>query len=98
MRQLLYRSGPVCIDLHIQPRPGMVAAEVTGQLLDSRRPSHIMRDIPVSLLYDGGAVSHQTTNQVGEFDFRVDSPRHLQLVFGIGKRKSVVVTVPDALV
>jgi hypothetical protein len=93
-RQLLYRSGRVCIDMHIQPKLGSLSAILTGQLLDSKRPNHILRDVPVSLVSEGGAVSHKKTNEVGEFDFGIEALKNLQLVFGIGKRKMVVVAVP----
>jgi hypothetical protein len=95
-RQLLYKSGSVCIDMHIQPKLGSISALVTGQLLDSKRHNRAMRDIPVSLIYEGDTISHKKTNAVGEFDFGVDTLRHLQLAFGISKRRMVMVVVPCA--
>jgi hypothetical protein len=93
-RQLLYRSGSVCIDMHIQPKLGSISALLTGQLLDSGRQNRAMQNVPVSLLCDGDMISHQKTNAGGEFDFGVDTMQQLQLAFGIGKHRMVVVAVP----
>jgi hypothetical protein len=94
-RQLLYRSGSVCIDMRMQPKPGSDSMVLLGQLLDSAKPDHGISGVPVSLLSKGDAVSRRTTNDVGEFDFGVDALSHLQLVFGIGESRTIVVPVPD---
>jgi len=75
---------------------GSNSVALTGQLLNSKRPAHAMCGIPVTLLCDGDTVSHKKTNAVGEFDFGVEVLRDLQLVFGIGKRRVIVVSVPDS--
>jgi len=94
-RQLLYKSGSVCIDMRMQPKPGSGSVLLIGQLLDSTRPTHGIGDVPVSLLSEGDALSHKKTNDVGEFDFGFEGLRHVQLVFGIGERRTLVVPVPD---
>jgi hypothetical protein len=40
-------------------------------------------------------VSKGQTNDVGEFDFGLTALDHLQLVFGIGNSRTIVVPVPD---
>jgi hypothetical protein len=95
VRQLLYKSGSVCIDMLMQPTPGSDAVVLMGQLLDSSKPDHGVSGIPVSLLCDGDTVSRGQTNDVGEFDFGITALDHLQLVFGIGARRTIVVRVPD---
>ena len=54
-----------------------------------------MKDIPVSLLCEGLAISHKKTNHVGEFDFGFGQRHHLQLVIGVGNRRMLVVPVPE---
>ena len=94
-RQLLYKSGTVCIDMRLQPTPGTESMVLIGQLLDSTNPGHGISGIPVSLLSKGDTVSRKQTNQDGEFDFGLESVNDMQLVFGIGNRRTIVVTVPE---
>jgi hypothetical protein len=95
-RQLLYKSGSVCIDMRVQPKPGSDSVVLMGQLLDSARPAHGIGDVPVSLLCEGDTLSRKKTNQVGEFDFGFGALRDVQLVFGIGEARLLVVPVPNA--
>ena len=95
-RQLLYKSGTVCIDMRMQPTPGTESIVLIGQLLDSMRPGHGIGGIPVSLLSRGDTVSRKQTNQDGEFDFGLKPSRDVQLVFGMGDSRTIVVAVPEA--
>jgi len=95
VRQLLYQSGTVCIDMRMQPKPGSESMVLIGQLLDSAKPDHGMSGIPVSLLYKGDTLSQSKTNDVGEFDFGLTAADHLQLVFGIPDNRKIVVPVPN---
>jgi hypothetical protein len=94
-RQLLYRSGTVCIDMRLQPTPGTESMVLIGQLLDTMNPGHGIGGIPVSLLSRGDTVSRKQTNQDGEFDFGLQLGRDMQLVFGIGDSRTIVVAVPE---
>lgn len=95
VRQLLYRSGSMCIDMRMQPKPGSDSMVLIGQLMDSANPDHGIGGIPVSLLSKGDTVSRVRTNDVGEFDFGIAALSNLQLVFGIGDTRTIVVPVPD---
>jgi hypothetical protein len=95
-RQLLYKSGSVCIDMRMQPKPGSDSVVLMGQLLDSSQPAHGIGDVPVSLLCEGDTLSRKTTNQVGEFEFGFGALRDVQLVFGFGDSRLLVVPVPNA--
>jgi hypothetical protein len=95
-RQLLYKSGSFCIDMRMQPKPGSDSVVLMGQILDSSRPAHGIGDIPVSLLCEGDTLSNKTTNQVGEFEFGFGALRDVQLVFGMGESRLLVVPVPNA--
>ena len=94
-RQLLYKSGSIWIDMHMQPKPGSDSMVLTGQLLDATPPSRGISGVPVSLLREGGAVLWDRTNDFGEFDFGTDALHHLQLVFGMPENKTIIVPVPD---
>jgi hypothetical protein len=95
-RQLLYRSGTVCIDMRMQPTPGTESMVLIGQLLDTMNPGHGIGGIPVSLLSKGDTVSRKQTNQDGEFDFGLQLSSDMQLVFGIGDSRTIVVAVPES--
>jgi hypothetical protein len=95
VRQLLYRSGSVCIDMRMQPKLGSDSVVLMGQLLDSAKPAHGISGVPVSLLSKGDTVSRDKTNEVGEFDFGIDALSQMQLVFGMGDSRTIVVPVPD---
>lgn len=94
-RQLLYKSGTVCIDMRMQPKPGSDSMVLIGQLMDSARPDKGMSGVSVSLLCNGHTVSRGKTNDVGEFDFGMTTQAQLQLVFGVGDRRTIVVPVPE---
>ena len=95
-RQLLYKSGSVCIDMRMQPTPGFKSILLIGQLLDSSKPGHGIGGIPVSLLSKGDTLFRKKTNDVGEFDFGVKPMHEMQLVFGINEGRTIVVSVPEA--
>lgn len=95
-RQLLYKSGSVCIDMYIQPKPGSESMVLTGQLMDSMMPTHGISGVPVSLLCDGNTLSRKQTNDFGEFDFGFEAPHDVQLAFGLDNNcRTLVVPVPD---
>jgi len=95
VRQLLYKSGSVCIDMRMQPKPGSDSMVLIGQLMDSAKPDQGMGGVPVSLLCKGDTVSMGTTNDVGEFDFGIMANAQLQVVFGIGDTRTIIVPVPE---
>jgi len=93
-RQLLYRSGTVCIDMRMQPKPGSEAVVLLGQLMESSQPAHGIGGVPVSLLSEGDTVSRKKTSTDGEFDFGFESLHDLHLIFGMGPHKKLIVPVP----
>jgi hypothetical protein len=95
-RQLLYKSGSVCIDMRLQPTPGSDSMVLMGQLMDSTKPDQGMSGIPVRLLCKGDTVSRGKTNDVGEFDFGLTTQSQLQIAFGIEELRTIVVPVPDS--
>lgn len=94
-RQLLYMSGTICIDMRMQPTPGSELIVLIGQLLDTTNPGHGIGGVPVRLLSKGDTLSSKQTNQDGEFDFGLASGDDVQLVFGMGESRTIVVAVPE---
>lgn len=95
-RQLLYKSGSICIDMRLEPTPGSESIVLMGQLLDSMSPGLGIGGIPVSLLSKGDTIFRKRTNEAGEFDFGFESGREMQLVFGVGESRTIVVAVPES--
>lgn len=95
-RQLLYRSGSVCIDMRMEPTPGSESIVLMGQLLDSMNPGHGIGGVAVSLLSKGDTLFHKQTNDAGEFDFGLEIGKDMQLVFGMGESRTIVVAVPES--
>jgi len=95
VRQMLYKSGSLFIDMQIQPTPGSDSRVLIGQLHDSAKPNHGIRGVPVSLLLEGGTVSRNETNEAGEFDFGIHALGKLHLLFGIDENRTLLVAVPD---
>jgi hypothetical protein len=95
-RQLLYKSGSFCIDMRMEPTPGSQSIVLVGQLLDSMNPGHGIGGVSVSLLSKGDTLSRKQTNEAGEFDFGLEIGRDMQLVFGMGESRTIVVAVPEA--
>lgn len=95
-RQLLYKSGSMCIDMRMEPTPGSESVVLIGQLLDSMDPGHGIGGVPVSVLSKGNTLSSKRTNEAGEFDFGLELSNDMQLVFGIGDSRTIVVSVPNA--
>jgi hypothetical protein len=92
-RQLLYKSGTMCIDLQLLPKRGTASLVLVGQLLDLLTPKG---DIPVSLMRHGSSVSCKRTNQFGEFDFGFDAPEDMHLAFNLEGGTTLIIPVPDA--
>jgi hypothetical protein len=95
VRQMLFKSGSLLIDMQIQPTPGSDSRVLIGQVHDSAKPDHGIGGVPVSLFLEGGTVSRNETNQAGEFDFGIHALGKLHLVFGIGENRTLMVAVPD---
>jgi hypothetical protein len=95
-RQMLYKSGSVCIDMRMEATPGSESMVLVGQLLDSLQPSQGISGIPVSLLSKGDTLSSKQTNEAGEFDFGLELRNDMQLVFGMGDSRTIVVSIPSA--
>ena len=95
-RQLLYKSGSVCVDMYIQPKPGSESMILTGQLMDTMKPTQGIGGVLVSLMCGGNTLSHKETNTFGEFDFGLEAPHDVRLAFELDNDcRTLVVPVPD---
>ena len=96
-RHVLYRADPFQIDLQIELQPGDKRVVVTGQLLGSRDPQIVGRDVALILANMHGGVVRTVTNQFGEFRAEIENSGDLSLVFYQPDQKPLVISLRDAL-
>jgi len=96
-RHVLYRADPFQIDLQIELQPGDKQVVVTGQLLGSRDPQIVGRDVALILANMRGGVVRTVTNQFGEFRAEIENSGDLSLVFYQPDQKPLVISLRDAL-
>ena len=96
-RHVLYRADPFQIDLQVELQPGDKRVVVTGQLLGSRDPQIVGRDVALILANMHGRVVRVVTNQFGEFRAEIENSGDLSLVFYQADQKPLVISLRDAL-
>lgn len=82
-RQLLYRIGPVYLDLRVDSEPNSERASLVGQMLDRSNPEHPITGVPVVLLAGQKNIASTSSNGNGEF--------HLEFAMRSNLRLSVAV-------
>jgi hypothetical protein len=96
-RQLLYRAGPIMIDMRLQ----MVADEerfaLMGQVLTSGEKKHAMRQVPIHLLSGTDELAATSTNQFGEFYLEHKAGRDLQVSLQVSDEKSVFIPLDESI-
>ena len=93
-RQLMYQFGDVFIDMRCEPRSQLNEMALTGQVVDSRKPSGGVSGIPVSLVSQGDTLLETATNQLGEFHFHLHATGHLKLLVGL-EEAAILLLLPD---
>ena len=96
-RHVLYRADPFQIDVQIEIQPGDKQVVVTGQLLGSRDPQIVGRDVALILANMRGRVVRAVTNQFGEFRAEIENSGDLAVVFYQADQKPLVISLRDAL-
>lgn len=96
-RHVLYRADPFQIDLQVELQPGDKRVVVTGQLLGSRDPRTVGRNVALILANMRGRVVRTVTDQFGEFRAEIENSGDLALVFYQGDQKPLVISLRDAL-
>lgn len=78
-RQLLYRIGPVYLDLRVDAEPNSERASLVGQMLDRSNPEHPITGVPVVLLAGQKNVASTSSNGNGEFQLEFAMRSNLRL-------------------
>lgn len=78
-RQLLYRIGPVYLDLRVDSEPNSPRASLVGQMLDRSNPEHPITGVPVVLLAGQKNIASTSSNGNGEFQLEFAMRSNLRL-------------------
>jgi hypothetical protein len=97
IRQLLYRTEPYQIDLHIELQQEQNRFVVTGQLVDLSHPEMVGRDMLVTLSDAREDVVNTVTNQFGEFRGEVKNSGDLEITFLGRSGKPIVILLRGTL-
>jgi CheY-like chemotaxis protein len=93
-RSLLYTSGNLMMELHVEARDGSDRIGLTGQILDSAKPSRTFEGIPVRAQGWKGPLAHATAGESGEFHLDFDFEPTVILVVGIAETQGITIPLP----
>jgi CheY-like chemotaxis protein len=72
-RHLVFRSGPILVDVRLEAAHHGNPASLAGQVLDHSNPGRVMKDISISVRSGPQEIAFATTNQLGEFHLDLGS-------------------------
>jgi hypothetical protein len=96
-RQLLYKAGPLLIDMHLQSLANSPRRSLTGQVMNADQPPRDIDRLHVHLLSGHKELAHTHTDRFGEFYIEYDPERDLHLSLEVSPEKDVYVSLDDSL-
>jgi len=93
-RTLLYASGNLRMDLHVEVKGGSNRIGLTGQILDSAKPSRTFEGIPVRVQGWKGPLAHATAGEFGEFHVDFNFEPSVSLEVGIAETQGITIPLP----
>lgn len=96
-RQLLYRAGPLTIDMKLQMPSNTGRFSLMGQVLSSDDNSVGMNEVPVHLLSGTSELASTSTNQFGEFYLEHDNGKDLQVSLEVSREKEVFIPLDEVI-
>lgn len=82
-------------DLWLEPQTDSPNLALVGQVVDSNRPDHPFKLIPVELHGPKGCIARATTNKFGEFHFNFDFEPSVTLEIEVRGNHWVSVALPS---
>jgi hypothetical protein len=95
-RQLLYRAGPVVIDMRLEEREND-RHSLVGQVLSSENSEEGMNEMPVHLLCGRSEIANTRTNLFGEFQLEYDTAKDLQVFLELSQSKDVFIPLDESI-
>jgi hypothetical protein len=96
-RQLLYRAGPLTIDMKLQMPSTTGRFSLVGQVMSSDDNSMGMNEVPVHLLSGTSELASTSTNQFGEFYLEHDNGKDLQVALEVSREKEVFIPLDEVI-
>jgi hypothetical protein len=96
-RQLLYRAGPVVIDMRLEDREGGDRHSLVGQVLSSENSEEGLNEMPVHLMCGRSEVAKTRTNLFGEFQLEYENAKDLQVFLELSHDKDVFIPLDESI-
>jgi hypothetical protein len=96
-RQLLYRAGPIVIDMRLEERAGGDRHSLVGQVLSSENSEEGMNEMPVHLLCGRSEIAKTRTNLFGEFQLEYEKAKDLQVFLELTQDKDVFIPLDESI-
>lgn len=88
-RQLLYKAGPILIDMRLELSEDSGRCSLTGQVFRSEKEPQAMQDLGVHLLRGKNELANTQTNSLGEFAIEYKAEKDLQVAVEVSPVKDV---------
>jgi hypothetical protein len=95
-RQLLYKAGPILIDMRLELSDESGRCSLTGQVFHSEKEPQAMRDLSVHLLHGQSELANTQTNSLGEFAIEYKAAKDLQVAVEVSPVKDVYLPLEGA--
>lgn len=96
-RCLLYKAGPVFIDLSLDLKQSSGHIALQGQVMDSDTKTKGIVEIPVLLQSGQETLARTLTNEFGEFALECEARKSLQIAVGVNPRKNVLIVLDESV-
>lgn len=95
-RQLLYRAGPLMIDMKLQTSKDADHFALMGQVLSSD-DAVALNEVPVHLLSGADQLISTSTNRFGEFRLEHDSEKDLHVSLEVSREKEIYIPLDESI-
>ncbi len=96
-RSMVYRAGPVLIDLNLNLTQSSRHIALQGQVMDSETTAKGIEEIPVLLQSGQETIARTQTNEFGEFRLECDARKSLQISVGVNPQKNVLIVLDETV-
>ena len=96
-RQLLYKAGPLLIDMRLESLDESGKCSLFGQVVQSEKNREGMGDLNVHLLRGQNELAATHTNSLGEFSLEYENAWDLQLALEVSPVKDVYIPLEGAI-
>jgi hypothetical protein len=96
-RQLLYKAGPILIDMRMESLGDTGKCSLVGQVMRSEKEGEGMSDLGVHLLRGQNELANTHTNSFGEFSLEYETAWDLQVSLEVSPVKDVYIPLEGTL-